>query len=172
MTREIDHLIIHCAATPPTADIGAADIDRWHRQRGWWGNGYHAVIRRNGETETVESGHRCRPLDRAGAHVGDCGPGWNRRSIGVCLAGGVDTNNRPANNFTDAQWKALEEYVLTMLERFPSIHTIGGHRDLIAKTGAPPKACPSFAVTDWWRNEVLPKYPDVERFQSIKLLVL
>lgn len=168
--REIDHLIIHCAATPPTSDIGASDIDRWHRARGWWGCGYHYVIRRNGKIESAENGDRCRPLERAGAHVGDCGPGWNKRTIGICLVGGVDENNQPEDNFTDEQWKSLEEVVLTLLERYPSIHTIGGHRDLIAKTGASPKACPSFDVGVWWREQVAPKHPESERYQRVQLL--
>ena len=170
MSRFIDHLIIHCAATRPNQDIGAEDIDNWHRGRGWWGNGYHYVIRRNGNLESDALGHRCRPLSRAGAHVGDCGAGWNGRSIAICLAGGVDTNGRAENNFTESQFKTLEEAVLTILDENPSITTIGGHRDLIRVTGASPKDCPSFSVGDWWTNEVLPKYPDNERFQSVKLI--
>lgn len=166
MNREVDHIIIHCAATGPKADIGAADIDRWHRARGWWGCGYHYVIRRDGTIESEENGNRCRPLSRSGAHVGDCGPGWNKRSIGVCLVGGVNSEGKAEDNFTDAQWKSLEEIVLTLLERFPSITTIGGHRDLIALTGASPKDCPSFDVKDWW-NTVREKY---ERYRETKLL--
>ena len=172
-----DHIIIHCSATKPSQNITATDIDKWHRAKGWWGNGYHYVITRDGRIQSAENGDRCRPLDRAGAHVGDCGLGWNSRSLGVCLVGGVDENNKPEDNFTEAQWKALEELVLTLLDRFPSINTIGGHRDLIRLTGAPPKACPSFDVADWWKNKVLPKYQDsrasseyIERFRDVKVL--
>lgn len=150
--REVDTLIIHTSATQPKADIGATDIDKWHRAKGWLGNGYHYVIRRDGTVESKESGHRCRPLDKAGAHVGDCGPGWNKRSIGVCMVGGIDANGKAESNYTDAQWKSLEEVVLTLLERFPSITTIGGHRDLIRKTGAPPKECPCFSVKEWFEQ--------------------
>ena len=117
MNREIDTLIIHTAATKATADIGAVDIDKWHRARGWLGCGYHFVIRRNGTVESDEKGHRCRPLAQAGAHVGDCGPGWNKRSIGICLAGGLDANGKAQDNYTPEQWKALEELVLSLLER-------------------------------------------------------
>ena len=170
MTRIVDHLIIHCAATRPTQDIGAYDIDRWHRGFGWWGNGYHYVIRRNGKLESAALGDRCRPLTRSGAHVGDCGAGWNARSIGLCLVGGVDNNMQPENNFTEEQFKTLEEAVLTILEENPSITSIGGHRDLIKVTNASPKACPSFSVGDWWTTEVLPKYPDNDRLHSIKLI--
>jgi acyl-CoA synthetase (AMP-forming)/AMP-acid ligase II len=47
--REINRNILHMAYTPPSADIGAAEIDRWHKDRGWSGIGYHFVIRRSGE---------------------------------------------------------------------------------------------------------------------------
>lgn len=148
MTREIDHLIIHCAATPPTADIGAIDIDKWHRQRGWWGCGYHFVIRRNGDLESEANGDRCRPLSRAGAHVGDCGPGWNKRSVGICMVGGVNAKGQPEENFTPEQWSTLEELICNLTHDYPGC-TIMGHRDLIKLTGAPPKACPSFDVASW-----------------------
>lgn len=158
--RTIDHIIIHCAATKPSQNITATDIDKWHRARGWWGCGYHFVIPRDGRIQSHENGDRCRPLDRAGAHVGDCGPGWNSRALGVCLAGGLNEDTgRAENNFTNAQWKSLEEVVLTLLERYPTIKTIGGHRDLIRKTGAPAKDCPCFDVKHWWQTEVLPKQP-------------
>ena len=42
--RTIKELIVHCTATPEGKYFDAADIDRWHKQRGWSGNGYHFVI--------------------------------------------------------------------------------------------------------------------------------
>jgi N-acetylmuramoyl-L-alanine amidase len=167
VTREITHLIIHCSATKPNQDIGAVDIDRWHRAKGWFGNGYHAVIRRDGTFETAANGNRCRTLNQAGAHVGDCGPGWNRRSIGICMAGGINDAMKPENNFIDPQWKTLEEGVLSFVEHIPTIKYIGGHRDLIAITGASPKACPSFSVWSWF-EEIAKQYPDFKRLQMIK----
>jgi len=149
--REIDHIVVHCAATPPTSDIGAADIDRWHRARGWLGNGYHYVIRRNGKIESHEKGDRCRPLDKPGAHVGDCGPGWNKRSIGICLVGGVDENQNPEDNFTDEQLDSLKVLVEYLRRLFPDTK-IMGHRDLIKMSGASPKDCPSFEVSDWLKR--------------------
>ena len=46
--RKIDLIIIHCSATPEGKDFTTADIDRWHRQRGFASIGYHFVIYRNG----------------------------------------------------------------------------------------------------------------------------
>ena len=32
--RKIDSIIVHCSATKAGQDFTAADIDRWHRERG------------------------------------------------------------------------------------------------------------------------------------------
>lgn len=61
-----DTLIIHCSATFPDQDISAIDIDRWHRQRGFFGIGYHYIVRLDG---TIENG---RPYEAIGAHT----TGW------------------------------------------------------------------------------------------------
>ena len=44
-------IIIHCSATPRGVDYSAADIDKWHRQRGFSKIGYHYVIRLDGKIE-------------------------------------------------------------------------------------------------------------------------
>jgi N-acetyl-anhydromuramyl-L-alanine amidase AmpD len=146
--RNIDHIIIHCAATQAKSDIGAVDIDKWHRAKGWFGCGYHYVIRRSGTLESEAAGKRCRPLDKSGAHVGDCGSGWNKRSIGICLVGGVDSENKPENNFTDAQMVTLKDLIEVLQHTFKDTKVMG-HCDLIALNGAAPKACPSFDVLHW-----------------------
>ena len=47
--RKIDSIIIHCSATKVGQDFTAADIDRWHRERGFNGIGYHYVVCLDGE---------------------------------------------------------------------------------------------------------------------------
>ncbi len=42
--RIITRLIIHCTATPRGRHVTVADIDCWHRQRGFDGIGYHYII--------------------------------------------------------------------------------------------------------------------------------
>lgn len=157
--RQVDHLIIHCSATKADQNITAIDIDKWHRAKGWWGNGYHYVITRDGRIQSAERGDRCRPLAQAGAHVGDCGPGWNSRSIGLCMAGGINAQGKAENNFTEAQWAALAEAVKEILTKFPTIKHLGGHRDLIKKTGAPAKDCPCFNAFDWFDKNVKATVP-------------
>lgn len=145
--RKIDHIIVHCSATKADQDFSAIDIDAWHRAKGWFGNGYHYVIKRDGTIESSASGARCRPLEKAGAHVGDCGTGWNGRSVGICMIGGVDDDMKSEDNFTREQYESLI-ITLRYLSRVLPDCKIMGHRDLIAQTNASPKACPSFEVAE------------------------
>ena len=146
-----DYFIVHCAATPPSLDEGASWVDRVHRRKGWSRCGYHAVIRRDGTLEWELTGHRTRPIGKPGAHVGGCGPGWNERSFGVSLMGGVKEDGKtPENNFTEAQLTTLRELIEAACDQLAilSSHVIG-HRDLIKMTNASPKACPCFSVREW-----------------------
>ena len=42
--RNIDSIIVHCSATKAGQDFTATDIDRWHRERGFNGIGYHLSL--------------------------------------------------------------------------------------------------------------------------------
>lgn len=132
-----DYIVIHAAATKPSMDIGAADIDKWHRQLGWSRIGYAFVIRRNGK---VEEG---RGEDEIGAHV----KGYNDRSVGICMAGGIDKEGNPEDNFTDEQWAALEKLVKRLHAKYPRAEVVG-HRDFPDVK----KACPCFDVRTWWKK--------------------
>ena len=148
-----DTIIVHCTATQPIADVDAAWVNREHLRRGFKnGNGYHAVITRRGEWEDRDDGFLTRPIEQMGAHVGDCGPGWNERSFGISLAGGVDSHNDPEANYSATQLDTLEEGILRFIALHPAPETVVlmGHRDLIRLTSAPPKACPCFDVQPWW----------------------
>ena len=128
-----DFIIVHCSATEPDQDIGARDIDRWHRARGFLKIGYQFVIRRDG---TVEKG---RDLDEVGAHA----EGYNSRSVGICLVGGVEADGKtPQDNFTADQWSSLEGLLMKLKHQYPQAKIIG-HREVSRK------ACPSFDVQAW-----------------------
>lgn len=58
-------------------DVGAEEIDRWHKEKGWRGIGYHFVVRQNG---SIELG---RNINDAGAH----NRGKNQTHIGICVTG-------------------------------------------------------------------------------------
>lgn len=142
-----DHFICHVTATKPSQDIDDRWIDNLHRRRGFRnGNGYHLLIKRNGSILTNDRGFRMRPFHMGGAHVGSSGRGWNSRSFGCVLEGGLDENGRPHDTRTDMQKAMLEDVCLQFAAAHPRPDTLTwiGHRDLIKITNAPPKACPCF----------------------------
>lgn len=127
------YLTLHAAATTASMDIGVHEIRQWHLARGWRDVGYHYVIRRDG---TLECG---RPENQTGAHVG----GYNTGNIGVCMAGGVkDDGKTPEDNFTKAQWSALDALLAELHERYPEA-LIMGHNGF---PGHESRGCPCF---DW-----------------------
>lgn len=147
-----DHIIVHCTATRVSQkNIDARWVDKVHKKRGWSGCGYHAVITREGKLQMFDNGFLTRPVDQKGAHVGGCGPGWNKRSFGVTLAGGLDDSDNPENNFTKKQFRTLARLIKAFLKSHesPDNVTIMGHRDLIRFTHSSPKACPCFNVAQF-----------------------
>lgn len=129
-----DYIVIHCAATPPTMDVDISTVAEWHKARGFNAVGYHYFIKRDG---TRQKG---RDLDAVGAHV----VGYNHKSVGVCMAGGISgVDKSPENNFTKEQWTTLLITLRELHSEYPRA-VIVGHRDLDAG-----KACPSFSVSEY-----------------------
>ncbi|MGS2743590.1 N-acetylmuramoyl-L-alanine amidase [Halomonas sp. LS-001] len=128
------YITIHCSATRASQYVDAAEIRRWHVDgNGWRDIGYHYVIKRDG---TVEKG---RSENVMGAHVG----GHNTGNIGICLVGGVAEDGKtPENNFTPAQWAALEPLLKDLHGRYPQA-VIMGHNGF---PGHESRGCPCF---DW-----------------------
>lgn len=137
---DVKYLVVHCVATPPSMDIGREEIDRWHRQKGWFEIGYHFVIRRDGELE------HGRALDTVGAHA----HGYNSESLGICLVGGVDGEGVPEDNFTDDQYATLEELLHELLADYGNSHVVG-HYELDDSAYGP-----SFDVPKWLERTDLP----------------
>ena len=138
--RTIDTIIVHCSATPQYRDVSAADIRLWHtRDNGWRDIGYHYVIRRSGDLEVG------RPLSQPGAHT----RGHNTNSIGICLIGGTDANDRKAAefNYTYRQMATLLTLICDLKGDFKTIKKVAGHRDF-----DPGKACPCFDVGAWFNE--------------------
>ena len=136
--NKTDYIVIHCAATKASMDIGADKIKDWHvNGNGWRDIGYHKVIRRNG---VVENG---RDLRDSGAHAA----GYNHNSIGICLVGGMADDNSAENNFTDQQWTALKVLVRELKAEYPDVDVIG-HNEISQKE------CPSFDVQKWKEDNI------------------
>ena len=128
-----DYIVIHCAATKASMDIGLTEIRKWHVQgNGWRDVGYHYIIRRNGEVELGRS------IRDTGAHAA----GYNHKSVGLCMVGGMAEDNSAENNFTAQQWTALLDLVKQLKADYPEADVIG-HNEISEKE------CPSFDVHKW-----------------------
>ena len=130
--RKIDTIVIHYSATPIGRAVTAAEIDRWHRERGWARIGYHFVVRLDG---TIEHG---RAIGDIGAHVS----GHNRHSIGICyVGGGTGQDTRTLD-----QRLSITALVNALRLVLPEPIRVVGHRDLAATL------CPGYDVQKEWRN--------------------
>jgi N-acetylmuramoyl-L-alanine amidase len=127
--RRIDEIIIHCTATKEGVDVDAKTIDKWHKQRGWKGIGYHYVIKLDG---TVEKG---RNDEEVGAHCTN----HNAHSIGIVYVGGLDNNGKPKDTRTDAQKESMWNLLRILLIKYPTAN-VHGHNEFSNK------ACPCFDV--------------------------
>lgn len=137
--RQINEIIVHCAATREGRDFTVEDITRWHKARGFATIGYHYVIYRDGSI------HEGRPLEQVGAHC----VGHNKHSIGICYIGGCASDGKtPKDTRTPEQKEALLALLRRLKARFPNA-TIHGHRDFAAK------ACPSFDAFREYRQLAL-----------------
>lgn len=153
MKREnIDAIVIHCSATRAGQDVRAADIDKWHKERGFVGIGYNFVIDLDGKVEVG------RPLSRDGAHcntAGTSGKSYNKHSIGICYIGGLDENGNPADTRTVEQKLSLYNLVYKLMDQYPIVEVIG-HRDASPDKNKDGKItpnewikqCPCFSVRD------------------------
>jgi len=174
--KRTDYIVVHTAETFADQNIGAADIDRWHRSQGWACIGYHGVIRRNGAFE------QGRAWDAIGAQVQH----HNFDSVGIALAGGLrfvaDTEKATFDeaviagkremagtyldpkrvrgpsakgiaiydaNYTPAQLSTLRDTITMLLRKYPGAVVLG-HRDLAGDK----RPCPVFDVKPWFAADM------------------
>lgn len=118
--RPVDRVFVHCSASDRPEHDSWAVIDRWHRENGWAGIGYHFFIRKDG---TLELG---RDLEKTPAAQ----EGNNLRTIAICLHGlNVDL-------FTEAQMATLRGLCLDIDHAYRGQLTFHGHCEVARK------ACP------------------------------
>jgi N-acetyl-anhydromuramyl-L-alanine amidase AmpD len=142
LRKKTDSIIIHCAATKASMDIGYKEIRKWHvEDNGWDDVGYHFIIRRNGQLE------KARPEGYSGAHA----PSHNSRSIGICLVGGMAEDGSAENNFTLEQFLTLKDLVNMIMDKYSDITEVLGHCDV--QENKP--NCPGFNVKEWLNKEAI-----------------
>lgn len=126
--RKIRKIIVHCTATRAGREVTVAEIDSWHRARGFNCIGYHYVVALDGE---VLPG---RPEEQIGAHC----LGHNADSIGVAYVGGLAADGKtPSDTRTPAQRASLRALIDSLRTRYPGV-TVHSHYEFAAK------ACPCF----------------------------
>jgi N-acetylmuramoyl-L-alanine amidase len=135
--RDINYIVIHCAATKPSMDVPIERVKKWHLDRGWSDIGYHYYITRDGKI------NKGRDLSIIGAHV----RGYNKNSIGICYEGGINEKGDPEDNRTDEQKKSLLKVVKVLKFVFENA-IVQGHRDFPNVK----KACPSFDAKNEYKN--------------------
>lgn len=147
--RTIKHIVIHCSATRAGKYFNAKDIDRWHRERGWNGIGYHYVILLDG---TIELG---RDVSKQGAHV----KGYNKHSIGICYIGGLDAHGKPKDTRTLEQKISMFCLLQDLKDQYITADILG-HRDFsedqnrngIIEPFEFIKYCPCFNAKEEYKN--------------------
>ena len=133
-------IIIHCSATREGQDAKAADIKRWHKERGFDDIGYHYVIDLDG---TIEKG---RDEALVGAHC----KGHNATSIGICYVGGCDKNMKPKDTRTPEQKRSMLSLVRKLVNKYKiPVTQIWAHHDFDKH-----KACPSFDVSEFRKEYI------------------
>lgn len=124
----IKKIVVHCSDSPQGRGDGAETIHRWHKERGWNGIGYHAVILEDGR---IENG---RPDYWQGAHA----RGANRNTLGICLIG--------RKTFTVKQMNSLRQYCNSKKIKYDlKTSDIIGHYE-VPNAG---KTCPNFDMVEF-----------------------
>ena len=132
--RDINRIVVHCTDTKHDHDVTVNDIDIWHKARKFKMIGYHYLIRLDGK---VEFG---RPVDMVGAHA----RGFNKTSIGIAYAGGIDKDGQRVNTMTEQQTASMFYLIESLVIVFGDLE-LCGHNDLTDQ-----KTCPNFDVGEWW----------------------
>ncbi|MCG8430389.1 MAG: N-acetylmuramoyl-L-alanine amidase [Candidatus Omnitrophica bacterium] len=152
--KDIKYIVVHCSACMISENHKYRDLKNLHTWpktkevkwggrvipcKGWTDIGYHAVIERSGPPLIG------RPLNVMGAHV----RGYNNKSIGICLIGGLGEDGQPESNYSPSQWTWLAKSIAMYKSIYPDAEVVG-HNDL-----NPNKACPCFDVKQYVKRERL-----------------
>ena len=176
MKRKINHIIIHCAATPNGQHFSVGDIDAMHKARGFnrnsqWARNFNPTIKHVGYHYVIEIDGTIKPgrhLEEIGAHV----QGANSKSVGICMIG--------TDKFTLSQFNSLRQIINQLALEITRRHTteavgtmtafkdykisVKGHRDyspdrngngIIERTEWL-KICPGFSVAEWLNGGMIP----------------
>lgn len=154
--KDINLIIIHCAASREDKDYTFDMLIADHKARGFDTCGYHLYIRKNGII------YKGRPLNVIGAHAAP----FNTNSVGISYEGGVDKKLKPKDTRTPAQKEQILNCIFEVLREVRdaggdvSKVKIIGHRDISPDKNhdgeiSPDewiKACPSFDAKEEYKD--------------------
>lgn len=121
--RPVFKVFIHCSDSDNPAHDNAETIDKWHKERGWQGIGYHFYLQKDGDLQVGRS------LEKIPAAQKE----HNTGSIAICCGG------RAKDKFTKVQMAALKALCLHMNKLYGGGVTFHGHCEV-----EPNKECPVF----------------------------
>lgn len=135
----VKEVVLHCSAIPTgffaksSPSQVYSTVDRWHKERGFAGFGYHGLFMPDGTF------YRGRPFERIGAHCIE----RNRGTIGFLLIESREITEMATFDayFTQKQAAALRAKIAEL----HGIERVSGHNDYAQKL------CPGFKVQsrDW-----------------------
>lgn len=134
----IDEVVVHHAAVPQLVTLGNAlkSFNRTHKARlhdaipNWpqpISSGPYPHIAYNAIIDQFGNIGVARSFDDMGYHASNIKV--NRKSIGVCLIGNFDSETP-----TEAQYEALEKYVIETKKKIPTLKKVSAHRHYARKT--------------------------------------
>ena len=145
LPNKVKTIIIH---TTDSYYGDVATVDKWHKDRGWNGIGYHYLITncfrthyawdlKRPEIHFDGMVHEGRPKNVIGAHA----KGNNYRSIGVALVG-------KGGAFTSKQLHSARDLCLDLMTEFTNVEEILGHYEVTDQ-----KTCPDLDMS-WFNSFV------------------
>lgn len=145
----LKYLVIHCTATTEGREVGSKELRLWHtapkpKGNGWKQVGYTDMIHLDGKVERLVNNNEDANVDTW--EITNGASGINSVSRHIVYVGGLAKDGKTAKDTrTQAQKKALKNYVLNFHHQFPNVE-IKGHNEFA------PKSCPSFDVKKWLRE--------------------
>jgi len=151
--KKLKFLVLHCTASQAGKSITSDQIRKMHlspppQGRGWKQVGYSDMIHLNGGIENLVKYNEDDNVDPWEITNGVAG--MNSECRHVVYVGGIDHTGKAADTRTPEQRKAMREYVLAFVRKYPT-RQVAGHNQFAAK------ACPSFNVPKWLREIGVPE---------------
>lgn len=125
LKRDVTELVIHSSDTYTNQNIGAREINTYHKEEGFDGIQFHYVIRRNGVIERGVPINDKSEASRVNGH--------EEYAIDICLVGGINAPTGTPNvdnyfsdaSYTRAQMESLETFIWSWYNRFPGGVVLG-----------------------------------------------